>query len=176
MTLSMTDSLPPEVTEIAMVSTNAVGYFAQPEHADDLDHGKRGAYGQWSAINEDNTTDDFVHFGRCAKPWNGGGGFTWSIPNAWRVAGDPFATNVFTRTDQRFELDADGTARVSKFGWTGERGTNDTHRVYGGGRADEIQVRNSCSAFGLCVLWRHYNEQSAFAVEERVGQGLNCGF
>lgn len=129
----MTDSLPPEVTEIAMVSTNAVGYFAQPEHADDLDHGKRGAYGQWSAINEDNTTDDFVHFGRCAKPWNGGGGFTWSIPNAWRVAGDPFATNVFTRTDQRFELDADGTARVSKFGWTGERGTNDTHRVYGGG-------------------------------------------
>ena len=129
----MTDSLPPEVTEIAMVSTNAVGYFAQPEHADDLDHGKRGAYGQWSAINEDNTTDDFVHFGRCGKPWNGGGGFTWPIPNAWRVAGDPFATNVFTRTDQRFELDADGTARVSKFGWTGERGTNDTHRVYGGG-------------------------------------------
>ena len=51
----MTDSLPPEVTEIAMVSTNAVGYFAQPEHADDLDHGKRGAYGQWSAINEDTT-------------------------------------------------------------------------------------------------------------------------
>ena len=51
-----------------------------------------------------------------------------------------------------------------------------TRIVYMGGRADEIQVRNSCSAFGLCVLWRHYNEQSAFAVEERVGQGLNCGF
>ena len=120
-----------EVTEIAMVSTDAVGYFAQPEHADDLDHGKRGAYGQWSVINEDNSTDDLVHFGRCAKPWNGGGSFTWPIPNAWRVAGDSCSTNVFTHTDQRFELDANGTARVSKFGWTGERGTNDTHRVYG---------------------------------------------
>ena len=121
-----------EVTEIPMVSTDAVGYFAQPEYADDLDHGKRGAYGQWSRINEDNSTTDEVEMGHCPKPWNGGGSFTWPIPNAWRVSNHNWATNIFTHTDQRFELDADGTARVSKFGWTGERGTNDTHRVYGG--------------------------------------------
>ena len=121
-----------EVTEIPMVSTDAVGYFAQPEHADDLDHGKHGAYGQWSRINEDNSTSDEVAMGFCPKPWNGGGSFTWPIPNAWRVSSHNWATNIFTHTDQRFELDADGTARVSKFGWTGERGTNDTHRVYGG--------------------------------------------
>ena len=106
----------------------------QPDHADDLDHGKRGAYGQWSRINEDNSTTDEVSMEQCLKPWNGGGSYTWPIPNAWRVAGDGVSTNVFVHTDQRFELDADGTARVSKFGWTGERGTNDTHRVYEGDR------------------------------------------
>ena len=121
-----------QVMEIPMVSTDAVGYFAQPEFADDLDHGKRGAYGQWSTINEDNSTSDNVSMALCPKPWNGGGSYTWPIPNAWRVVDYLFATNVFTHTDQRFELDADGTARVSKFGWTGERGTNDTHRVYEG--------------------------------------------
>lgn len=119
-----------EVTEVPMVSTNATGYFSQPEHADDLDHGKRGAYGQWSRINEDNSTVDFVQMGYCPKPWNGGGSYTWPVPNAWRVAGSGLTTNVFTYTDQRFELDADGTARVSKFGWTGERRTNDLGRVY----------------------------------------------
>lgn len=90
------------------------------------------AYGQWSTINEDNSTSDNVSMALCPKPWNGGGSYTWPIPNAWRVVDYLFATNVFTHTDQRFELDADGTARVSKFGWTGERGTNDTHRVYEG--------------------------------------------
>ena len=119
-----------EVTEIAMVSTNAIGYFAQPEHADDLDHGKRGAYGQWSPINADNSTTDMARMGYCAKPWNGGGSYTWPIPNAWRVVGDGVSTNVFTQTDQRFELDADGTTRLTKFGWGGERGTNCQCRVY----------------------------------------------
>lgn len=112
------------------MSTDPVGYFAQPEHSDRLDHGKHGAYGQWLRINEDNSTTDEVAMGYCEKPWNGGGSYSWPIPNAWRIARDPCSTNVFIRTDQRFELDADGTARVSKFGWTGERGTNDTHRVY----------------------------------------------
>ena len=119
-----------EVTEIALVSTNAIGYFAQPEHADDLDHGKRGAYGQWSPINADNSTTDMARMGYCAKPWNGGGSYTWPIPNAWRVVGDGVSTNVFTQTDQRFELDADGTTRLTKFGWGGERGTNCQCRVY----------------------------------------------
>ena len=119
-----------EVTEIAMVSTDAIGYFAQPEHADDLDHGKHGAYGQWTPINADNSTTDMARMGYCAKPWNGGGSYTWPIPNAWRVAGDAAATNVFTQTNQRFELDADGTTRLTKFGWGGERGTNCQYRVY----------------------------------------------
>ena len=119
-----------EVTEIAMVSTNAIGYFAQPEHGDDLDHGKRGAYGQWTPINADNSTTDMARMGHCAKPWNGGGSYTWPIPNAWRVVGDGVSTNVFTQTDQRFELDADGTTRLTKFGWGGERGTNCQYRVY----------------------------------------------
>ena len=61
-------------------------------------------------------------------PWLGGGSFTWPVPNAWRVKDDVGAENVFCNTDQRFELDADGTARLMKFNCTGERMTNGVYR------------------------------------------------
>ena len=117
-----------EVMEIPLVSTNATGYFADPAKSEGLDHGKRGA-GGWSNVSFDNSSLDIVGAGYYAKPWNGGGSFTWPIPNAWRLAGDISTTNVFARNDQRFELDADGTARVFKFGYMGERTTNNQHRV-----------------------------------------------
>ena len=56
--------------------------------------------------------------------WGEGGSFTWPIPVTWRCRGDDGVTNVFCYTDQRFELDADGTVRVIKFGYCGERTTN----------------------------------------------------
>ena len=61
-------------------------------------------------------------------PWLGGGSFTWPIPNAWRVEGDVGVTNTFCNTDQRFELDANGTSRLKKFGYTGELMTNGVYR------------------------------------------------
>lgn len=54
---------------------------------------------------------------------------SWEIPNVWRVVRDEAGTNEFVRTEQRFELDSDGTARVFKFGFMGVRGTNDVCNV-----------------------------------------------
>ena len=121
-----------QVKEVPVVSTDAIGYFAQPEHADDLDHAKRGARGKWTEVGSNNSSPDIVQFGYCAKPWNGGGSYSWPIPNAWRIIDKPSTEAVFVRTDQRFELDADGTARLFKFGYMGERCTNNQYRVVGG--------------------------------------------
>jgi hypothetical protein len=112
-----------ETIEIPMVATNATGYYAQPSKADELDHGKRGG-GHWGGIGFGNEYVDYAAAGYVSKPWGEGGSFTWPIPVAWRCRGDDGVTNVFCYTDQRFELDANGTVRVIKFGYCGERTTN----------------------------------------------------
>ena len=112
-----------ETIEISMVATNATGYYAQPSKADELDHGKRGG-GHWGGIGFGNEYVDYAAAGYVSKPWGEGGSFTWPIPVAWRCSGDDDVTNVFCYTDQRFELDANGTVRVIKFGYCGERTTN----------------------------------------------------
>jgi hypothetical protein len=117
-----------EVLEVPMVSQDAVGYFTQPDMSDCLDHGKRGA-GEWSNVGFGNQSDDIVAVGYYPAPWLGGGSYTWPIPVAWRCRDDFAVTNVFCHTDQRFELDADGTARVFKFGYCGERTTNNTFNL-----------------------------------------------
>ena len=62
------------------------------------------------------------------EPWGQGGGFTWPITNAWRVAHDNAVTNHFShrlKYDQTFELDSNGTVRIRKMGYTIQRTTND---------------------------------------------------
>ncbi len=117
-----------ETIEIPLVATNALGYYAQPEKADELDHGKRGG-GIWGDIGYGNEYVDHAVAGYVAPPWNEGGSFTWPIPVAWRCRHDIGVTNVFCHTDQRFELDADGTVRVFKFGYCGERTTNNVFNL-----------------------------------------------
>ena len=58
------------------------------------------------------------------------GSFTWPIPNAWRVKNDVGTMHIFCNTDQRFELDADGTDRVMKFRRAGELSTNRVYRTW----------------------------------------------
>ena len=43
---------------------------------------------------------------------------------------DIATTNLFCDTDQSFELDGDGTSRLSKFNIVGERATNGFFRVW----------------------------------------------
>ena len=64
----------------------------------------------------------------------GGGSLTWPIPMAWRFAfgNGTLPQNVFTEYTQRFELDADGTVRIKKFGYCAERTTNNVHNITGG--------------------------------------------
>ena len=57
----------------------------------------------------------------------------WFCRGAWRYSGDDNPTvNVFTQYEQRFELDANGTARIKKFGYCAERATNNVHNIKGG--------------------------------------------
>ena len=112
-----------ETIEIPLVATNAIGYYAQPDRSDELDHGKRGG-GNWGCVGYGNEYIDHVAAGYVAPPWGDGGSFTWPIPVAWRGRHDEGVTNVFYHADQRFELDANGTVRVFKFGYCGERTTN----------------------------------------------------
>lgn len=118
-----------DVIELPCVATNAVGYYLQPSCADELDHGKRGA-GFWREVGVSNDSSDIAQYGYCEKPWLDGGSFTWPIPNAWRVRGRHSQTNLFESADQRFELDSNGTARLNKFGYWGERTTNSDFRVW----------------------------------------------
>ncbi|MBQ3746827.1 MAG: hypothetical protein II863_05405 [Kiritimatiellae bacterium] len=112
-----------EVMELPMISTDAVGYYAQEGKAGLLDHGAHGA-GTWDAVDYINRTHDTAGIEVNDPPWLSGGSFTWPIPVVWRVAGNVSDTNNLCSTDQRFELDADGTSRVRKFGYVSERMTN----------------------------------------------------
>ena len=116
-----------QLIELPRVATDANGYYAQPSKADLLDHGKHDA-GKWVEVEEYNIVNDETFMQKNPQPWLGGGSFTWPIPNAWRVKDDVGVTNTFCNTDQRFELDANGTARLKKFGYTGERMTNGVYR------------------------------------------------
>ena len=119
-----------ELIELPRVATNAVNYYAQECYQDLLDHGRHGADGVWKPVGEYNDLSDVATMWVNPPPWLGGGSFTWPIPNAWRVNGDIATTNLFCDTDQRFELDGDGTSRLSKFNIVGERATNGFFRVW----------------------------------------------
>ena len=118
-----------QIVELPRVATDAVGYYAQPSKTNLLDHGMHGA-GTWAGVEDYNVVRDDAFMEENPPPWLGGGSFTWPIPNAWRVKNDVGVTNVFCDTDQRFELDANGTSRVMKFGYAGERMTNGVYRSW----------------------------------------------
>ena len=119
------------VQEVPRVATDAIGYFAQPEYTDYLDHGLNGA-GAWVQLNSRNAFRDEAGVGIVQPPWAGGGSFTWPIPCICRLAKYPSETPTeFTHYTQRFELDADGTVRIKKFGYCAERATNNMHSLKG---------------------------------------------
>jgi hypothetical protein len=64
----------------------------------------------WNEVEE----KDHCHFGDLRLPWSAGS-FQWVIPYHYRVEGDsPGHGYLFTTVTQYFELDVDGTARISK--------------------------------------------------------------
>ena len=118
-----------ELIEWPRVSTDSVGYYMQPSKAGLLDHGLHGA-GKWNEVGDENTVGDLARMEINDSPWLGGGSFTWPIPNAWRIKDNGGEGTYFCDTDQRFELDADGTSRLKKFYRAGERTTNGVYRTW----------------------------------------------
>ena len=110
-----------DIIEQGMVSTNAVGYFLDPSRTNWLDHAQWGA-DHWDAVSVG--LHDTARIGECPPPWGSGGSFTWPIPNHWGVSNTHAPSGYFCNTDQTFEIDADGTTRIRKFGYVGECTTN----------------------------------------------------
>ena len=112
------------VQEIGSMATNVYGYFSNMTNV--FDHGQHGA-NIWHGLMA-NRYQDKVSISEVPEPWGQGGGFTWPITNAWRVAHDNAVTNHFShrlKYDQTFELDSNGTVRIRKMGYTIQRTTND---------------------------------------------------
>ncbi len=111
-----------EVAEIGMVSTNVVGYFANPIFADDWDHSKCGA-NNWN--NAGGIMEDQAGYQKALlPPWGDGGSFSWPIPCCWRISAEPNVTNIYCTMSQDMSIDQNGTYTVSKFGYRGICPTN----------------------------------------------------
>ena len=120
-----------EFAEIGMASTNATGYFTNEHVRTWLDHSRAGA-NSWHSVNPGNVFYDNLVLPQVLPPWGDGGGFTWPIPNAWRMPGG--VTNFLDHLpayDQRFELDSDGTTWIIKMGCVFESTTNCEFRING---------------------------------------------
>ena len=115
-----------ETAELPRVSTDPIGYFAQPKFSYLLDHGQHGG-GVWHGFLSQNRFNDRASISELPQDWMGGGSFTYPIPRAWRPKGDASVTNEVSHQksyDQRIELDGDGTTRIIKFSYRTERMTN----------------------------------------------------
>ena len=110
-----------EVMELGMIATNATPYFLHESRTNWLDHSLCGA-NVWDKVLDG--LQDEVFISELDPPWSDGEGYTWPVPNYWRVIGDVTQGKCFCNTDQRFELDGNGTARIKKFGFVFECDTN----------------------------------------------------
>ena len=120
-----------QIQELPRIATDATGYFAQAYMADALDHGKHGA-GHWIPLSEANTFLDTARIDTIPPPWMNGASFTWPIPCVWRYDVNSAQGTEFVQYNQRFELDANGTVRIKKFGYCAERATNSVFHISGG--------------------------------------------
>ena len=115
-----------EFMEYGMVSTNATGYFLDPSRAEWLDHSLGGA-NVWGGISAAKDLAGIVS--ECPPPWGDGGSYSWPIPIYWRVKSEPVIEKYLCTIEQFFNIDSNGTFKVSKFGYTGTCFTNRTHFV-----------------------------------------------
>jgi hypothetical protein len=102
-----------EWLEVPGPPTNIHGYF---KNYPGLYHHPNPSWLRW---NEKNTSIwDHANLFRWPKPWSPGG-FTWAIPNKWRVAAEGGDGHVFQTVNQVFTMhDNKGTTSVSKGGVT----------------------------------------------------------
>jgi hypothetical protein len=96
--------------EISRPATDVWGYF-KTEAAADLVHHPNEDWLTWN-MNNTGLNDTAGFWGR---PIGKAGGFTWVVPNHYRVVGTSDST-LFTTTYQVFKMTKDGTSTVTKAG------------------------------------------------------------
>ncbi len=104
--------------EIGQNATNCLGYWEvnpAPPHCPN----------DWEPLNQANHFKDLLIIREpyVAPPWRDGGSFEWPIPAQWRI-GTTGTTNSMPDWNQKFELGADGTVTIRKFGRWLQRTTN----------------------------------------------------
>ena len=107
------------VMEVGEDATNMWGFFLQwtpqQKHHNTADH--------WTRLLSDNTLTDAASMRNGGYlPW-GAGGYEWNIPQRWQVVSSG-VTNSMAGCNQVFSIDANGTARVAKYGNWIQRTTN----------------------------------------------------
>ena len=111
-----------QICEVGMDATNSTGYFqCNPPPS----HNSSNGANRWIPLNPANQWEDFatIRGSYVAPPWQGGGSFEWPIPALWRI-GSTGNTNSMIGWNQLFEIGADGTVKITKFGKWLERTTN----------------------------------------------------
>ena len=119
-----------QIEEVGMQAINVSGYFAEPRNAQYLFHSTADT---WVDVKVGNKGIDKAQVAELDLPWGEGGGMTWPIPNRYRNKTNPSDERYFCNTDQRFFIDAAGTAGEEKFDW---RITMTTNRNYTVERVD----------------------------------------
>ena len=112
-----------QVMEVGMASTNAVGYFTEARNAWMLTHSDATGADVWVRVESGNGGVDEICVPEYEQPWTSGS-MTWPIPNKYRRVDSDESGMFFCDTDQHFSIDVNGTASISKFGWSATTPTN----------------------------------------------------
>jgi hypothetical protein len=103
--------------EVGLDATNISGFFTN-NTANQLHHNPNS----WITLDQTNHFNDWASFGSYSS-WGSGGAFSWNIPYKWQVIGSG-VTNSMVGYSQVFSIDANGTARINKYGNWIQRTTN----------------------------------------------------
>ena len=116
--------------EVPSSDSIVTGYFLSSDFASAWQHGEEAGAGVWHAIGSDNFFfDDHPSMNYVLDaPWSEGV-LSWTIPFGWNRVGDASATNEIGQTTiQRFDFNASGRLRLTKFGYWVERDADGSTR------------------------------------------------
>ncbi len=122
------------VEEIPTMSGTHTGFFATSVPTNWWYHSTTNGAGVWNDVEDNNSfAIDDAFLGECHPPWSIGT-MTWNIPSEWILSGPNVPAgsgHAFCENIQRFELDEQATASLSKFGYVVTRSTNDVITING---------------------------------------------
>ena len=119
--------------EVSSTMGNHTGYFGMSGWQNFWYHTPAHGADEIVELNEDNDGSDVAYIGLCPPPWSAGL-MTWEIPAVWQPPLDSGSSKPavqFAQYLQQFQIDANGTVVVSKFGHVAERGTNTVKKIDG---------------------------------------------